>query len=136
MGFEGSDLVRILVADDNPAVRRYLRGVLELQENWQVCDEVGNGAEAVARFQSRHHDVIVVDFQMPEMNGLEVARQINKVSPKTPILMVTLYLSKQLSNEARKAGIRGTCAKTDISSVVDAVSALLREETYFPEPKN
>jgi two-component system, NarL family, response regulator DegU len=124
-------LVRILVADDNPAVRRYLRGVLEQQEDWQVCDEASDGAEAVRRFQIGRHDVIVLDFQMPGMNGLEVAQQITKLSPKTPILMVTLYLSKQLAAEARKAGIRGACAKTDISSVVEAVGALLREETYF-----
>jgi len=45
---------------------------------------------------------------------------------------VTLYLSRQLAVEAQKVGIRGTCPKTHISNVVDAVSALLREETYFP----
>ncbi len=77
-------------------------------------------------------DVVVLDFQMPEMNGLDAARIITQLSPETPILMVTLYLSKQLAEEARKAGIRGTCAKTDIGCVVDAVGALLREETYFP----
>jgi len=125
-------LIRILIADDNPAVRRYLRGLLEQQEGWRVCDEACNGVEAVERFESGHHDLIVLDFQMPQLNGLEVARQITRVSPKTPILMVTLYLSKQLSVEARKVGIRGTCAKTNISAVVDAVSALLRQETYFP----
>ena len=128
----GIPLIRILVADDNPAVRRYLRGLLEQQEGWKVCDEVNDGVEAVRRFESRHHDLVVLDFQMPEMNGLDAARQINQVSPNTPILLVTLYLSEQLSIEARRAGIRGACAKADISSVVDAVSALLREETYFP----
>jgi DNA-binding NarL/FixJ family response regulator len=125
-------VIRILVADDNPAVRRYLRGVLEQHEGWRVCDEARNGQEAVERFQQVRPDVIVLDFQMPEMNGLEAARIIARLSPETPILMVTLYLSKQLADEARKAGIRGACTKTDISSVVDAVGALLREETYFP----
>ena len=125
-------MVRILVADDNPAVRRYLRGLLEQQVDWLVCDEVSNGQEAVERFQQAKPDLIVLDFQMPEMNGLDAARRIVDLSPKTPILMVTIHLSKQLSEEARKVGIRGACAKTDISSVVDAVGALLREETYFP----
>jgi DNA-binding NarL/FixJ family response regulator len=74
----------------------------------------------------------VLDFQMAEMNGLDAARIITQLSPETLILMVTLYLSKQLSAEARLAGIRGTCAKTDVSSVVDAIGVLLREETYFP----
>jgi two-component system invasion response regulator UvrY len=125
-------MIRILVADDNPAVRRHLRGVLEQQVGWQVSDEVGNGVDAIRRFESSRHDVIVLDFQMPDLNGLEVARRINESSPRTPILMLTLFLTHQLSDEARKAGIRGTCAKTDIGAVVEAVSALLREETYFP----
>jgi DNA-binding NarL/FixJ family response regulator len=125
-------VTRILVVDDNPTVRRYLRGVLEEHEGWRVCDEARNGHEAVERFQLVRPDVVVLDFQMPEMNGLDAARVIARLSPDTPILMVTLYLSKQLSDEARKVGIRGTCAKADIGSVVDAVGALLREETYFP----
>lgn len=124
-------MVRILVADDNPAVRRYLRGLLEQQPDWLVCDEARNGQEAIERFEEAKPDLIVLDFQMPQMNGLEVARRIVHLSPKTPILMVSIYLSKQLSEEARKVGIRGTCAKTDLSAVVDAVGALLREETYF-----
>ena len=124
--------VRILVADDNPSVRRYLRGILEQQEGWRVCDEARTGKEVIEHFEEVHPDLVLLDFQMPELNGLEVARAISKLSPHTPILLVTLYLSPQLADEAKRAGIRGTCAKTEISSVVDAVSALLREETYFP----
>jgi DNA-binding NarL/FixJ family response regulator len=124
--------VRILVADDNDTVRRHLRGLLEKHDNWRVCDEARNGQEAVDRFQEIRPDVIVLDFQMPEMNGLDAARIITQLSPETPILMLTLYLSRQLSEEARKAGVRGACAKTNMGCVVDAVGALLREETYFP----
>jgi DNA-binding NarL/FixJ family response regulator len=124
--------VRILVVDDNAAVRRYLRGVLEQHDCWRVCDEAQNGQEAVDRFRQIQPDVIVLDFQMPEMNGLEAARIISRLSPETPMLMVTLYLSRQLAEEARKAGIRGTCAKTDMGLVVTAVGALLRRETFFP----
>jgi len=125
-------LVRILVADDSPAMRRCLRGLLDQQADWVVCDEACNGKEAVERFQQANPDLIVIDFQMPEMNGLDAARHIVKLSPKTPILMVTIHLTKQLSEEARKVGVRGACAKSDIGSVVKAVGALLREETYFP----
>lgn len=125
-------VVRILVVDDNAAVRRYLRGVLEPNANWRVCDEAKNGKEAVEAFRNAKPDFVVLDFQMPEMNGLEAARAISQLSPEIPILMVTLYLSRQLAAEARKAGVRGACAKTDIGSVMNAVSALLRQETYFP----
>ncbi len=124
-------MVRILVADDNPAIRKCLRGLLEHHDDWRVCDEASNGKEAVEHFQKTKPDLIVIDLQMPEMNGLDAARQIVHQSPGTPILMVTIHLSKQLSDEARKVGIRGTCAKGNINCVVDAVGALLRKETYF-----
>ena len=68
---------------------------------------------------------------MPEMNGLETARALSRLSPQTPIMLVTLYVSKQLAEEARKVGIRGTCEKADVSSLVAGIGALLREETYF-----
>jgi len=125
-------VVRILVADDNPAIRRCLRGLLDQHADWLVCDEASNGKEAVEKFQQAKPDLIVLDFQMPEMNGLEAARHIVDLSPNTPILMVTIHLCKQWSEEARNVGIRGSRAKTDIGCVVDAVGALLREETYFP----
>ncbi len=125
-------VVRILVVDDNPSVRRHLRSILEQHAGWQVCGEAGTGQEAVERFRQGRPDVIVLDFQMPEMNGLDAARIIGHISPKTPILMLTLYLSQQLREAARRVGIRGACAKTNINCVVDGVGALLRQETYFP----
>lgn len=125
-------MIRILVVDDHPAIRHHLRVVLEQHEGWLVCNEARNGCEAVDRFQEAHPDLVVLDFLMPRMNGLDAARIMRRLAPETPILMVTLYSSHQLTEEARKVGIRGTCAKSDTGSVVDAVSALLRQETYFP----
>jgi DNA-binding NarL/FixJ family response regulator len=124
-------VIRILVADDSPAIRRCLRGLLDQHDDWRVCDEASNGKEAVERFREAKPDLIVIDFQMPEMNGMDAARHIVELSPKTPILMETIHLSKQLTEEARKVGIRGACAKGNINCVVDAVGALLREEPYF-----
>lgn len=124
-------VVRILVADDNPAIRKCLRGLLENHDDWRVCDEATNGKEAVEHFRKTKPDLIVIDLQMPEMNGLEASRQITRQSPATPILMVSIHSSKELSEEARKVGIRGTCGKANIGCVIDAVGALLRHETYF-----
>ncbi|MGZ6231096.1 MAG: response regulator, partial [Syntrophales bacterium] len=71
--------VRILVVDDSPSVRRYLRAALELHRDWRVCDEARNGQEAVEQFRKIRPDVIVLDFQMPKMNGLDAARIITQV---------------------------------------------------------
>lgn len=125
-------MVRILVVDDNPAVRHYLRGLLEQQSAWQVCDEARTGGEALQRVTKNPPDLVLLDFQMPDLNGIDVARQISRLFPELPILMVTIHLSTQLAEEARKAGIRGACAKSDIGSIVEAVDVLLHQGTYFP----
>lgn len=125
-------MVRILLVDDNPSVRHYLRAILEQQSSWQVCGEARTGAEALNKVLEAPPDLIVLDYQMPDLNGVDVAKQIGDMFPKIPILMVTLHLSRQLAEAARQAGVRGACAKQDIGSVVQAVEVLLRKETYFP----
>jgi DNA-binding NarL/FixJ family response regulator len=122
---------RILVVDDNAVMRRTLRNLLESQNDWRVCDEASDGGEAVAKFDEKKFDVVVLDFQMPGMNGLEAAKQITSLSPSTPILMVTLHHSPQLAEEARKVGIRGICPKADIGCVVEGVTTILDNRSYF-----
>jgi DNA-binding NarL/FixJ family response regulator len=125
-------VVRILLVDDSEHVRRALRNVLESShEDWVVCGEARNGREAVVKVEGTTPDIILLDFSMPDMNGLEVAREIRYLTP-VPILLVTLYLSEQLSSEAKKAGIRGACPKQQARSVMHGIETLLRNDTYFP----
>jgi two-component system invasion response regulator UvrY len=131
-GQEGESVVRILVVDDNPAVRHYLRSILEQKATWQVCDEARTGGEALARIRKTPPDMILLDFQMPDLNGLDVAREIARSWPGIPILMVTVHLNAQLIAAAKAVGIRGVCAKSDVGSIADAVEELLQERTYFP----
>jgi DNA-binding NarL/FixJ family response regulator len=125
-------VVRILVVDDNPSVRHYLRAILEQQASWRVCGEARTGAEALRKVIESPPDLILLDYQMPDLNGVDIAKQICELFPNIPILMVTLHLSNQLAEAARLAGVRGACAKQDIGSVVEAVEVILREKTYFP----
>jgi two-component system, NarL family, invasion response regulator UvrY len=129
----GCTVVRILVVDDKSAVRHYLRAILEQQNSWQVSGEARTGGEALSRVKEAQPDVILLDFQMPDLNGLDVAREIGRQWPKIPILMITVHLNKQLAAAAKAVGIRGVCAKSDVGSIVEAVQALLQEQTYFPE---
>lgn len=122
---------RILVVDDNEAMRRTLRGLLEAHDHWKVCDEASSGLEAVAKFDEQKFDIIVLDLQMPGMNGLDAAKEITSRSPTTPILMVTMHDSPQLEQEARKAGIRGICPKTDIQCLVEGIATILDNKPSF-----
>jgi two-component system invasion response regulator UvrY len=126
-------VVRILVADDNPTLRHYLRFALEQRSGWRVCDEAKTGGEVLQKVQNAHPDIILLDFQMPELNGLDIASQISRFLPDIPILMVTIHFSKQLALAARSVGIRGACAKSELASIMEGVEFLLHGETYFPE---
>jgi DNA-binding NarL/FixJ family response regulator len=123
--------VRILVVDDSPLMRSCLRKMLEQQGSWQVCCEASNGREAIDKVQQTSPDLVILDFQMPEMNGLDAAKEITRRSPEVPILMVTLHMSSQLADQARRAGIRGACDKGNIGCVVEGVETLLHRGTYY-----
>lgn len=112
-------------------MRRTLRTLHEAQDDWKVCDEASDGLEAVAKFEKEKFDVIVLDFQMPRMNGLDAAKQITSRSASTAILMVTLHHSPQPAEEARKVGIRAICPKSDIECVVEGVTTNLDSKSYF-----
>jgi DNA-binding NarL/FixJ family response regulator len=125
--------VRILVADDHAAIRRLLRRLLEAHHpDWEVCAEAADGAEALEKFQIRNPDLVVIDLAMPKMNGLQAAREIARMKPQTPMLLLTVQqVSPQLRDEARKAGFRGAVSKDTGDEVVRGLEALLRDETYF-----
>jgi DNA-binding NarL/FixJ family response regulator len=127
---------RILIVDDSPLVRQRLRDLLHQHPDWQVCGEATNGQDAITRARELAPDVIVLDFLMPGMNGVQAAREIGKLIPDVPILMFTTYLSQQLVEEARSVGIRGAVAKSDPRYVIDGLEALLRHESFFYSSPN
>lgn len=106
----------VLIVDDNNLVRRLLRSWLEQQAEWNVCGEADNGREAVEQVEQLQPDVVILDLQMPVMNGLEAARVINQVSPQTAMVMFTVHACDQLMEEARAHGIREVVSKCEVLS--------------------
>jgi DNA-binding NarL/FixJ family response regulator len=125
---------RILIADDNPHVRRALRNLLERHEDWEVCGEAIDGRDAIRKAQQLSPDLVVIDFLMPGLNGLDAAREINESVPGARVLMCSMYVSPQLTEVAKRSGIRGAVSKTGISQLTKGVEAVLRNETYFDLP--
>jgi len=105
---------RILIVDDNNLIRRMLRSWLEQHSEWQVCGEAENGQVAIERVEELHPDLVILDLQMPVMNGLEAARQINQLAPKTSVVMFTVHSSPQLLKEARANGVKDVVSKCDL----------------------
>jgi DNA-binding NarL/FixJ family response regulator len=102
----------ILLVDDSPHIRRILRSYFETDPEWKVCGEAENGEAAVQMVAELQPNFVILDFQMPVMNGLDAARKIRKLAPKTTILMLTLHYSKELVREARAAGIHEVVSKS------------------------
>jgi DNA-binding NarL/FixJ family response regulator len=124
-------LVRIFLVDDSAIIRSHLRATLEMPSEWVVVGEADDGRRAVETWPQYRPTLTIMDFRMPEMDGLEAARRLSKSHPDSPILMVTVDPSPQLEREAKKAGIKGLCSKSDVRSLLEAVETLVKGKTYF-----
>ena len=127
-------MTRIFLVDDNAMIRSRLRSFLEKQDEWVVVGEAADGLRALEIWSDHSPQLTVMDFVMPGMDGLEASRQLSRRHPESPILMVTIDPSPQLEHEARRAGIKGLVEKSDITSLLKAVHALLDGKTYFHLP--
>ena len=127
----GSNVVRILIADDSSQLRHVLRNLVEQDANWEVCGEAVNGGDAVQIAKATNPDLILPDFQMPVMNGLQAAHEISKVITDVPVLLCTGHLTPHLIGEARRVGISGVVSKSRASDIINGIKALLRHESYF-----
>ncbi|HEY2980851.1 MAG TPA: response regulator transcription factor, partial [Anaerolineales bacterium] len=99
--------VRILIADDHGLIREGLRSSLESRPGWIVCAEATTGRKAVEHALKLRPDIVILDISMPELNGLEAARQIHQALPRTEILVLTMHDSDELVREVLAAGARG-----------------------------
>jgi len=95
-----------LLAEDNLKLRQLLKGLAEAHAGWLVCGETGDGLEAVAKGIELNPDVVVLDFAMPRLNGLQVAGKLLSACPTLPIILHTVHFFPAMVDEAKKIGIR------------------------------
>ena len=122
-------MTKILIVDDNPSVRAALRICLKTKTDWIVCGEAENGDAAIKLARSVRPDVVLLDYAMPVMNGLEAARALSALAPECAILMYTMFAAPQLSELASAAGVRAVLSKevNGIGAVMEAIEAIATE---------
>ncbi|HEX6502341.1 MAG TPA: response regulator transcription factor [Terriglobales bacterium] len=106
-------MASILIVDDHPAVRRALRLAFERQPGFTVCGEAEDGFDAIGQAKKLSPDLIVLDLRMPVMDGLEAARELKRLFPHVPLMMLTCYHSSAAEKEARASGVTAVFSKPD-----------------------
>jgi DNA-binding NarL/FixJ family response regulator len=123
--------LRILVADDHCIVRDGLRALLE-REGLEVVAECGDGLEALRLTQTCGPDVAVLDVEMPGLNGLDTARQVAVVSPRTRCILLTMHTEEHQVLMALRAKVRGYVVKTQAASeLVQAIRDVADGRLYL-----
>lgn len=104
---------RILVVDDHPQIRKVLRGFVHLQNDCEVCGEAEDGVDAIDKAMALKPDLIILDFKMPRLNGLEAARVLSAALPAVPIVLFTMHKELLQNVDVKELGIRAVASKTD-----------------------
>jgi len=103
----------LIVVDDHPAIRRALRAAFERQPGFSVCGEAEDGFDAIGKAKKLAPGLIILDFRMPVMDGLEAARELKKLFPQVPLMMLTCYHSSAAEKEALASGVTAVFSKPD-----------------------
>jgi two-component system, NarL family, response regulator NreC len=109
--------VSILLADDHPLFLQGLRAQLE-KDGFTVVGEGANGMEAIKLAEKFRPDIVILDFSMPRLNGLDAAKEIRRVSPRSKMILLTVHQEEEYVIEAINAGIKGYVLKAEAATVI------------------
>lgn len=116
---------KILVADNNAMIRKSLCRIFEIEEDYDICAEAVNGEEAIAVAIQHKPDLIVLDFQMPVMTGIEAAYELKRMMPDVPIILFTLHADTMTHVLGTNSPIDLVVAKSDAVHIVDHIRSLI-----------
>ena len=118
---------RILIADDHESVLRRVRGMIESHSGWEICGDAVTGRQTIAKAAELKPDLVVLDFAMPQMDGLKTAAAIKALLPKVPILMFTMY-SSAVTSEAERHGIFRVIDKAKSGALLTAIEEVFASQ--------
>ena len=125
-------MIRILLADDHTVIRKGLRLLLEREPEFQVIGEASDGRQAVDLAESANPDVAIIDVAMPNLNGIEAARQISAKLPNVAIVILSMHSDESYVLRALKAGARAYLLKDSAESdLIGAVHAVTGGKAFF-----
>lgn len=123
-------MIRLVLADDHRMFRQGLRELIERKTDWQVVGEAATGTEVLPLVARLEPDILLLDIQMPEMSGVEVAQRLAQTHPDIKIVMLTMYREDQHLVDAIQAGARAYLLKdADASELISVINRVARGES-------
>jgi DNA-binding NarL/FixJ family response regulator len=124
--------ITLLIADDHPIFRKGLRQIIESEPGLTILDEADDGQSAFEKAQQLKPDVIILDVNMPGMDGFDLARKIRERNLEVAVIFLTMYKDEDMFNEALDLGARGYILKTSaLADIVACVRAVAASEHYI-----
>ena len=122
---QGSKMAKtVLVADDSPLIRKMLCRFFEIEEGYDICAEATNGQEAIDLALKHRPDLIILDFEMPVLNGLQAARELGRIMPYVPIILFTQHAFAEGALRCEPS-IDQVISKTDVNTLMGYVKSLV-----------
>ena len=125
--------LRILVVEDSDTTRRIIRAILETRE-WRICGEANDGVTAVRQFLKLRPDIVILDFTMPDLSGIEVAARLSKIDPLVPLILFTISEVDELYEAARSAGIYAVVSKAKAWDLVGTIESAIAHLSDLGQP--
>jgi two-component system NarL family response regulator len=130
---QSSHTIRVLVVDDHFATRLGLSMPINNEKGMKVVAEAGTGAKAVEQYRQHRPDVVLMDYHLPDMSGVETLKAIRTEFPDARVLILTIFDGEEDIWRAVSAGAKGYLTKSsECETVLDAIRRIGAGETYFP----
>lgn len=124
--------IKVMIVDDHSMIREGIKQLLELDGEFEVIEEAKDGEECIEKLQKTNPDILLLDINMPKMNGLEVLQKINKLKYKVKILVLTVHNEVEYLLKAVDIGVNGYLLKdSEIAELKKAIVTVVNGEDYI-----
>jgi DNA-binding NarL/FixJ family response regulator len=131
---EGGEMIKVLIADDHHLVRQGIRALLENESDIEVVGEAQDGREVLELTQNLEPDVVVLDINMPRLDGIETAERLREQGSKAQIIILSMYSDESLVRKAFRKGVKGYVLKRSVTEeLLEAVDAASKREMYISQ---
>jgi two-component system, NarL family, invasion response regulator UvrY len=125
-------MIKIIIADDHPIVRAGMKQIIAEASDLLVADEAGDGHKLLSKIRKENFDVVVLDITMPQMNGLDVLKQLKIEKPKLPVIILSIHPEDQYALRVLKAGAAGYVTKASApDELINAIRKVYRGGKYI-----